>query len=101
MKFEWQTEDDTWQEETAGNQPAVKQPRRWAAVLLVLLAVGVASWLAFKQADRQVEQAQASVEADVAAAYRLVHQAAVQSDRELFASLLAASRYPEWAESQL
>jgi hypothetical protein len=102
MNFEWQTEDEAkWEEAAAESQPAVKRRRGWAAVLVVLLTIGLAGWLAYRQANRQVEQAEASVEADVIAAYRLLHQAAVQSDRELFASLLAASRYPEWAESQL
>jgi hypothetical protein len=102
MNFDWQTEDETkWEEAATENQPAVARRRSWAALLVVLLFVGLAVWLMYRQANQHAKQAEASVEADVVAAYRLIHQAAVESDRELFQSLLASGRYPDWAENQL
>lgn len=100
MNFDWRTEDETkWEDSPSENRPEGK-PRRWSAALALILLLGLAAYTVYSQANRQVDVATAATEADVIAAYQLVHSAAVHSDRELFVSLLAFNYDRAWATTQ-
>lgn len=103
MSFDWQTEEDDidWEgqvEPAADTAVSFPRRRRWL-LLGVFLVAGTAVLLAFGQVSRQVESAASSVAADVEASHRLLQEAAIRQDGELFATYLSG-RDPQWGSAQ-
>lgn len=99
--FEWQTEEEVvWEdlppveeESTAGQQ------RPWRLIILILAALVVAGAVVWREVDQQVDQAATMAEANVLSSHRLVRQAALRQDADLFFSLLSG-RIPMWTDAQ-
>ena len=101
MSFDWQTEEDfNWDEEPTAPEPPEPKRRRWPWVLLAMvLLLGTAVSLLYHQLNQRVEVATGDIEADLAASYAVLQQAAVNQDENLFNSLISG-RDPEWSQSQ-
>lgn len=106
--FEWKTGDDEWADGAeadpgpAAAAPSARFSRLWAGLGLLLLACVVigGAGLLYRQVDSRVTAVTDSRHAEIIAADRLLLEAAVTHDDELFASLIAA-RPRAWPEDQL
>ncbi|MCB9008391.1 MAG: hypothetical protein H6656_13650 [Ardenticatenaceae bacterium] len=101
MSFEWQTEEDyDWDEEPEIVEPPQPKRRLWPWLALVgMLLVVTAVFLLYRQLSQRVELATGDVEADLAASYAVVQQAAQNRDHNLFSSLLSGRDF-DWAVAQ-
>jgi hypothetical protein len=101
-EFNWQQDAEDRREEviTYTPEPEPQRPkRRWWLVSVVLLAVAVAGWLIYQQAERRVEEATTAVTDDVLSSHRLLLQAAYDNDPDLFVALLSG-RDADWTDVQ-
>ncbi|MCB8928074.1 MAG: WD40 repeat domain-containing protein [Ardenticatenaceae bacterium] len=101
MSFEWQTEEDSrWDEDVAPPEPPKRARRRWSWWLLLgVVLVGTAVFLAYRQLNQRVETATENVEADLLASYAVLQRAAQSRDENLFGSLISG-RDDEWSQAQ-
>lgn len=96
-KFDWQTEDETWQDEPPAPETAVSRPR-YSYILLVLLLL-VAAGVVYRQVNQQIDQVVENNKQDVLASYQLWQTAVSSHDEELFYALLSG-RDAAWTETQ-
>jgi len=97
-RFDWHTDEENSWETLASPEPK-RPPRRWRPLwLLLLLLVGVGGF-GYWQLQQRLAAATAAVTEDVSASYRLLHQAAVRKDAELFNTLIAGGDR-SWVRAQ-
>lgn len=97
--FDWQTEEesqDVWEAPAPTRSP---QRRRWVIPLLLVLLMMAVLYAGYILAEQRISQAQAQVAEEVRASQRLARQAALNTDRELFLTVLSGS-YPIWTAMQ-
>lgn len=101
-QFNWQKDaEDNWEETvvyTPGPKPRPPR-RRWWLIPIILLALGVAGWLVYRQASQRVAQATTAVTNDVLSSHSLLLQAAYKKDTDLFVALLSG-RNAQWTAAQ-
>ncbi len=100
--FDWQTEEDEaiWDDEPAlQSKTAVSRKRPWWLGGLLVVLVGIAGVLFYRQAQKQAEAAVANVEADIISSHNLLQTAVETGDADLLQALLSG-RNMAWAEIQ-
>ncbi len=99
MTFSWDTaEEDPW-EEPELEAPSPSRGRGWSLVGLALLLAGLGGFVIYREAATHIAETTGLIEEDVRSSYRLLQQAIVQDDAELFGALLSA-RDPHWVSTQ-
>ncbi len=86
--FDWQTEDNGWEEQTAvSSHTNTSTPRNhpWMRIAILLFLIGAA--IAYSQISRRVHKATETVADDLISTHQLFMQAAIEQDGELFSSL--------------
>lgn len=102
MSFDWQTEDENeWPREVERpSHPQRIAPRRaWLFFAVVVIGLGLLGWSVYRQAQQRATVVMEEVERDVAAAHRVVVDAAQRQDVELFRALLSG-RDQDWTGAQ-
>jgi WD40 repeat protein len=101
-QFNWQQDaEDHWEETIIYTPEPEQDPRRrlWWLIPIILLALGLAGWLVYRQANQRVIEATTAVTTDVLSSHNLLLQAAYNKDMDLFIALLSG-RNAQWTAAQ-
>ncbi len=99
--FDWQTDDDEWEEQTAvsPNKPALRK-RVWLIPLLIIAGLSAAGLWAYRQVEQRVEEGVTTIEEDILSSHRVVQTAVSNGDVDLLQQLLSG-RDPDWVDAQI
>jgi hypothetical protein len=101
-QFNWQQDaEDHWEETVIYTPEPDKDPRqrRWWLIPIILLALGVAGWLVYQQANQRIAETTTAVTNDVLSSHNLLLQAVYNKDVDLFIALLSG-RDAQWTAAQ-
>ncbi len=101
MSFEWQTdESDEWGEwGEADVTPEARRRRRWPWLVFVLLVVvGGAGWVVYRELSRRVDVGTTNVETDLLTSYEVVQTAVSNQDSDLLSNFLSGVD-SEWVQT--
>lgn len=95
VRFRWQWDEETSEEAPESNSVGRRGRRLLWGSLLLLVVAGIFYW----QQVRRIQQQEEAIEEDVAASYRLWHNAIAAGDTELFLFQLS-NQDAQWQSAQ-